>query len=157
MDAAVNSHPPAPNSPRGLSRASARRGVGESLLLASGASLLFISWGAWVNWSHGLGAVVQVALTQGAVSFASTFLSAEMLRRLYLALAGAPAREFLTIGLGLAIINGTVFAAHWTAGTPEILPTMAPGIAASVFFCSAFTYRQRRVRRRLSATKRETP
>ena len=31
--------------------------------------------------------------------------------------------------------------AHFLAGTPRILPTMAPGLIVSVFFCSAYTYR----------------
>ncbi len=126
-----------------------KKGFWESILMAAAASLFFIAWGVYVNWAYGYGAVVQVGITQGLISFISTFVSAEVLRRMYIALKRVGANGALTVPLGLAIINGSVFCAHFVAGTPEIWMTMMPGAIISVFFCSGYTYRLRLARIKL--------
>ena len=120
-----------------------RKGLIESILLAAAASVFFIAWGVYANWEHGLGAIVQVAVTQGVISFSSTFLSAELLQRMYGALRRARMPGILNVLFGILIINGTVACAHWMAGTPEIWMTMLPGAVISLFFCSGYTYRLR--------------
>tara|TARA_B110000037_G_C17031065_1_gene469514 strand:- start:568 stop:1002 length:435 start_codon:yes stop_codon:yes gene_type:complete len=120
-----------------------RKGIRESLVMAAAASLFFISWGIFANWEHGRRAITQVALTQGTISFVSTFLSTEVLRRLYLVFKRVGINVLFTIPIGFTLINGSIYSAHLIAGTPEILLTMLPGVLISVFFCSAYTYRLR--------------
>ncbi len=114
--------------------------------MAAGAALFFIAWGVYANWQHGTHAIIQVAITQGAISFISTFLSAEWLRRLYYTFKRMDLSGAFTIPIGFVSINGTIFGAHHFAGTPEVLLTMLPGAAISIFFCSGLTVRLRHAR-----------
>ena len=118
-----------------------RPGARESFFMALMASVFFISWGVYINWDFGMGAIIQVGATQGVISFVSTFLSSDALQRLYRTLKRFGLHGSITVPLGFLLINGMIFLAHYLAGTPRILPTMAPGLIVSVFFCSAYTYR----------------
>lgn len=109
--------------------------VRESLLVAILSSIGFVAWGLWVNWDYGMASRVQVALTQGGISFVATFGSAELLRWLAGLLSGVKARGLVTGVVGWFLINGIVFVAHWVFGTPEILRTMLPGMLTGLGFC----------------------
>ena len=114
---------------------SLKESVGISALAAIG----FIAWGLWVNWEHGMASRIQVALTQGAISFIATLGSAELLRKI-----SRIARSWLWTGvLGWVFINALVLLAHWISGTPEILKTMIPGMLGGVFFCFGYGRRLR--------------
>jgi len=56
--------------------------VTESAMIATLAAAGFIAWGLYVNWEHGMGSRIQVALTQGGISFIATLGSAELLRKI---------------------------------------------------------------------------
>lgn len=118
-----------------------RPGARESLFMAFAASVFFIFWGVYINWDFGTEAIIQVAATQGVISFVSTFLSSDALQRLYWTIKRFGLHGSINVLLGFFMINGLIFLAHFLAGTPRILPTMAPGLVVSVFFCSAYTYR----------------
>lgn len=111
--------------------------IAESTLIAALAALGFIAWGLYVNWEHGIASRIQVALTQGAISFIATFGSAELLRKTSQHLADW--RCVAAAGWGL--INILVFLAHWIFGTPEILITMIPGMLTGAIFCFAYARR----------------
>ena len=114
---------------------SLKESVGISVLAALG----FIAWGLWVNWEHGMASRIQVALTQGGISFIATLSSAELLRKI-----SEITRSWLWTGvIGWAFINALVFLAHWISGTPEILNTMVPGMLGGVFFCFGYGRRFR--------------
>ena len=119
-----------------------RPGARESFIMAALASVFFIFWGVYINWDFGTGAIIQVGVTQGIISFISTFLSSDLLQRLYRTIKRFGWHGSANVPLGFFLINGSIFGAHFLAGTPRILPTMAPGLIVSVFFCSAYTYRQ---------------
>lgn len=118
-----------------------RPGARESFIMAALASVFFIFWGVYINWDFGTGAIIQVGVTQGIISFISTFLSSDLLQRLYRTIKRFGWHGSANVPLGFFLINGSIFGAHFLAGTPRILPTMAPGLIVSVLFCSAYTYR----------------
>ncbi|HCR31743.1 MAG TPA: hypothetical protein DIV79_17200, partial [Opitutae bacterium] len=51
--------------------------------MAALASAFFILWGVYINWNYGTEAIIQVGVTQGIISFVSTFISSDALQRLY--------------------------------------------------------------------------
>lgn len=109
----------------------------ESALIAVLAGLFFIAWGLYVNWEHGMGSRIQVALTQGGISFIATLGSAELLRKISKIVS-----SWLWTGtIAWIVINLLVFFAHWIFGTPEILTTMIPGMLTGVPFCFAYARR----------------
>ncbi len=110
-------------------------GLGESFLVAILSAAGFMVWGLWVNWEHGMGSRIQVALTQAGISLGATLGAAELLRKVASLLAGAKWRRLLTGLIGWVLINAVVFFAHWIFGTPEILKTMIPGMIGGVGFC----------------------
>ncbi len=114
-------------------------GLRESSFVAAIAALGFIAWGLWVNWEHGPASRIQVALTQGGISFIATFFSAELLRKISKIVPG----WIWTAAVGWIVINLLVFLAHWIFGTPELLKTMVPGMLSGVFFCVAYGRRLR--------------
>ncbi|MAM91774.1 MAG: hypothetical protein CMI15_09910 [Opitutaceae bacterium] len=109
--------------------------------MAALASAFFILWGVYINWNYGTEAIIQVGVTQGIISFVSTFISSDALQRLYRTIKRFGWHGSINVPVGFLLINGAIFGAHFLAGTPRILPTMAPGLIVSVFFCSAYTYR----------------
>ena len=110
-------------------------GIGESIAVALVAGIGFMAWGLWVNWEHGMASRVQVVLTQAGISFVATLGTAELLRWIASLVQGCRAKGVVTAGIGWFVINGLVFAAHWTFGTPEILKTMIPGMLTGAGFC----------------------
>ena len=118
-----------------------RPGARESFFMAFVAVVFFISWGVYINWDFGTEAIIVVAVQQGVISFVATFLSSDALQRLYWAIKRFGWHGLINVPLGFSLLNGIIFLAHCPAGTPRILPTMAPGLIISVFFCSAYTYR----------------
>ena len=113
----------------------------ESLVVSAVAATFFIAWGLWVNWEHGLGSRIQVALTQAGISFLATFLSSELLRWIARLVRPGCVAWPLTSTLGWVLINALVFVAHFVFGTPEIIRTMIPGMLTGVFFCASYGYR----------------
>ncbi len=111
--------------------------VTESTLIAALAAIVFIAWGLYVNWEHGMASRIQVALTQGGISFIATLGSAELLRKI-----SKRAKSWLSTGaLGWIVINLLVFLAHWVFGTPEVITTMIPGMLTGAAFCFAYARR----------------
>lgn len=114
----------------------------ESLGMACISAAFFIAWGLWVNWEHGVTARVQVACTQGLVSFASTFVSAEVIKAISLRVGGSQVRRvFLGGGSSYVAIYGVIGVVHFIAGTPELWQTMLPGLVIGVFFCFGYALR----------------
>lgn len=114
----------------------------ESVGMAMFAAVAFITWGLWVNWEHGVTARWQVACTQGLVSFASTFASAEIIRFITLQLRGSRRRIILWGGaISYLLIYSAIAIVHWLAGTPEIFATLLPGLLIGIPFCFSYAYR----------------
>ena len=105
------------------------------------AMIFFIAWGLWVNWEHGVGSRIQVALTQGIVSFVSTLFSAELIVWLAKKMHGKRLAVLRTGAMSWVVFYTLIFVAHWLAGTPELLATMLPGMITGIFFCFGYSLR----------------
>lgn len=108
------------------------------------AAAFFIAWGLWVNWEYGVGARIQVAITQGVVSFVSTLFSAELIVWLGQRLKSSRFPVIKTGILSWIVFYTMIAAAHYFAGTPELFKTMMPGMVSGVFFCFGYAVRVQR-------------
>lgn len=105
------------------------------------AALVFIIWGLYVNWHHGWGSRLQVALTQGFISLVSTYFSAELVVQIVKKLKCSPFPVLLSGLSSYLIIYTFVLMGHFVAGTPEFWPTVLPGMTTGFFFCFAYSLR----------------
>lgn len=113
----------------------------DSLWMGFLAAAAFVCWGLFVNWDYGLGARIQVALTQGALGLTATFFSAELVVALVRKFRQSP-HPVLKAGVASWIlIYAIVWAVHFLAGTPEIFMTMLPGMITGVFFSFGYSKR----------------
>ncbi|MDA7936039.1 hypothetical protein N9C01_01620 [bacterium] len=118
----------------------------DSLWMGLLAMVAFILWGLWVNWEHGLGARIQVAVTQGVVSLLSTIFSAELIVWLSVRFKELKRPVMVTGTVSWIVFYSLIWAAHSLAGTPELLATMLPGMITGVFFCFGYALRVARFR-----------
>ena len=113
----------------------------DSLWMGLMAGLAFVCWGLWVNWEYGPASRVQVALTQGILGLTATFFSAEIVVWLVRRFQNSPRPVLYAGAASWVFIYAIVWAAHYFAGTPELLKTMLPGMITGVFF--SFGYAKR--------------
>lgn len=121
-----------------------KKGLLESIVIAGVGALPFILWGAYANWDYGNVVILQVACTQGFISFLSTFFSVELLRFIFQKFCNPLVAFWVTTLVGYSIINSLIFLMHSFAGTPERFKTMLPGLIVSLFFCSGMAYRMKK-------------
>lgn len=81
------------------------------------------SWGFWVNMSHGWQVGLKSGLTQGSYSFTVTLFYSSLIEWLY----AKTRKKALTIVTCSLSVIATSYGVHTLVGTPEILPTIAPG------------------------------
>lgn len=113
----------------------------DSWAMSLFAAVVFIAWGLYVNWHHGWGARLQVALTQGFISLVATYLSAELVVALVMKFRQS---RFPVLFGGLVsylVIYTFVLGGHFVAGTPEFWPTVIPGMITGFFFCFGYALR----------------
>jgi len=88
------------------------------------------SWGYLVNMSHGWHQGLESGLTQGSYSFTVTLFYSGLIEWLY----AKTRKKVLTIVTCSLSVISTSYAVHTLVGTPEILPTIAPGaVIGSVY------------------------
>ncbi|MDA8975128.1 hypothetical protein N9F50_00920 [Akkermansiaceae bacterium] len=116
----------------------------DSLWMSAVAAVFFIAWGLWINWEYGMRARVQVAITQGVVSFVSTLFSAELIVWLGQRLKEPRFPVIRNGTLSWIVFHTMIAAAHHFAGTPELFKTMMPGMVTGVFFCFGYAARVQR-------------
>lgn len=106
--------------------------------------VFFVVWGLWVNWEYGGAVRVQVAVTQGLVSFLSTLFSAE-----WIVCLGSMLRErkypvLWTGATSWLSFYAVILLVHLIAGTPKLLATMLPGMISGLFFSFGYAIRVNR-------------
>lgn len=105
------------------------------------AMAFFITWGLWVNWEYGLSSRIQVAMTQGVVSFASTLFSAELIVWLGMRFQKSKHPVLWTGAASWVVFYAIIFGVHFLTGTPELLITLLPGMITGIFFCFGYALR----------------
>lgn len=100
------------------------------LISALAGFVAYGSWGYWVNMSHGWQVGLKSGLTQGSYSFAVTLFYSGLVEWLY----AKTRKKALTIITCSFSVIFTSYAVHRLVGTPEILPTIAPGAVIGSFY-----------------------
>lgn len=89
-------------------------------------------WGGWVlvaNWGHGPSAAVAAGLTQGLVSLTVTSVMTVTLELVSRACAGTLAKLLWPTAASVLLHALYTLTAHWLAGTPALVASVAPVIA----------------------------
>lgn len=82
-------------------------------------------------------------LTQGIASFIITLLVVYAMTTIYNRLPAGIARLILPAAITVSAIGLCLILIHSTAGTPNILLTIAPSLGVAFVFCIFTTYRLR--------------
>ena len=112
--------------------------IKETLMLGLLSVIPYVSWAIYINYSFGVDAIIQVSITQSALSFFLTIFLTQIV--IYFYQFGKNFRFKLVLATFCSSLfsNLFVYSIHYLAGTPSIIMTMLPG---SLFgFLYAFIY-----------------
>lgn len=114
-----------------------RRAV-DSVWGAMFGALVYAAWAVFANWDAGAHAALIIGATHWFVSTFLTYTGTGVMRHCYApATHRSEAMVFAFIG-GLSYTYALLLAAHFMAGTPHLLLTLAAGIIPNVLFCSSY-------------------
>ncbi|WP_045119576.1 hypothetical protein [Haliangium ochraceum] len=119
-------------------RSAARAGV-----TAAAAGVFYGAWAAFCNYPHGISAAVEAGLIQAALSAGSTLTLVLMLEALFQIAGGGMAGFLLAVGGTLSTMTALMVSIHWLAGTPNLIPTVAPSIVIGSIFFTLYAWRLR--------------
>ncbi len=144
---------------------SRKHNLRETLILGLLSMIPYVSWAIYVNYSYGIDAIIQVSITQSALSFLLTVSLTQSIIYFYhigssisvkntshtpsSVLSSIP--ETITIPIvfpiSLAVIGSSLFSnlivvsTHYFAGTPNILITMLPGSILGLLYSVIYSLR----------------
>ena len=98
----------------------------------------FVLWGGWAYYINGGSAnpaSLKAAGVQGSASFIITLLMVRAVTWLHGRLPSGTLQVWLPSVITLSSTGSILIAAHWLAGTPQILPTIAPALLVGGLFC----------------------
>jgi hypothetical protein len=98
----------------------------------------FVLWGGWayyINGGNANPASLKAAGVQGSASFVITLLMVRAVTWLHGRLSSGTLQVWLPSVITLSGTGSLLIAAHWLAGTPQILPTIAPALLVGGLFC----------------------
>lgn len=126
---------------KNMARTSAR----YQLFSASSALVIWGSWAFYVNSAkdHTVGLIS--GLTQGVASFVITLLVVHTVTAIYNRLPVGIGRTTLPAVITASGIGVCLVLIHVAAGTPYILPTIAPSLGVAFIFCMFTTNRLQRM------------
>lgn len=102
------------------------------------AVMAFLLWGGWafyVNSKESFAAGLLAGFTQGIASFMITLFMVHAVTCLFLRIAGQTSRLVLPAVVTVAFTGSCLAGLHYLAGTPSILPTIAPALTVAFAFC----------------------
>ena len=107
----------------------------------------FVLWGGWAYYINGGStnpASLKAAGVQGSASFIITLLMIRAVTSLHGRLPSGTLQVWLPSVITLSGTGSLLIVAHWLAGTPQILPTIAPALLVGGLFClfTSHTLRQ---------------
>jgi hypothetical protein len=109
------------------------------------ALLAFALWGGWAYAING--GSLKAALIQGSASFVITLLMARTVTWLYRRMAGGWLQLWLPASVTILLTGSGLATLHRLAGTPHILPTIAPALCVGFAFCLFTSYTLRKSER----------
>jgi hypothetical protein len=116
--------------------------LGRSAVIGILAGTLYGSWAVYANWNHDAAHVARAGATQFLLSFCSTSFLTLMIE---LVLArGRSAANLVAAAIGPHAGMVSVFlTAHWIAGTPNVLKTIAPSASIGLVFSILYVLKRR--------------
>lgn len=112
----------------------------RSLLLGAGSFLIYGLWAAGVNAEHGTQIALVALLTQGTVSFCTTFSVTSGMEQLHRRFGHRWSGVCLTASLPPTLVLIFMSFVHWLTGTPDILETIAPSALVGIVYCGVYTW-----------------
>lgn len=109
----------------------------RSFKLAS-AAFAFILWGTWayfVNEGSSIEEGLKAAWVQGGASFIITLLMVHTVTWLHERLPSGKLQAWLPSAITISCTGSALIVMHLLAGTPQILPTIAPALLVGGLFC----------------------
>ena len=98
----------------------------------------FVLWGGWAYYINGGSAnpaSLKAAGVQGSASFIITLLMVRAVTWLHGRLPSGTIQAWLPSVITLSCTGSALIAIHLLAGTPQILPTIAPALLVGGLFC----------------------
>ena len=116
---------------------------GRSAVMGILAGMLYGSWAVYANWNHDIAHVARAAAIQFLLSFCSTSFLTLMIE---LVLArGRSVANLVAAAIGPHTGMASMFLmAHWIAGTPNVLKTIAPSASVGLVFSILYVLKRRR-------------
>ena len=111
------------------------------LFSASSAFFIWGSWAYYINSVESKAVGLVSGLTQGVASFIITLFVVYAVTKIYNALPESAWRLILPAILTVSCIAVCLVAIHTIAGTPRILPTIAPSLSVAFLFCVFTAYK----------------
>lgn len=116
------------------------------LLAALASAATWFAWACWANWGDSQQALVS-GLSQGGVSFITTFVGSFLLETGFVRLGSSPAAMIATVtgvsGLSLTFM----VTVHRMAGTPNLLLTILPVFTVVLLYCSSYLIGLKKLKR----------
>jgi len=103
-------------------------------VVALGAGLIYGSWALYINSGHGLDAAFRAAGAQAALSITATLTAVLFLEWVFARFSNPSAGYWVSGASTAALGGGAMAAGHYAAGTPEIIPTIAPSVVIGTTF-----------------------
>lgn len=123
-----------------MARVSAR----YRLFSASSALILWGSWAFYINSAKSQTIGLISGFTQGIASFIITLLVVSVVTTIYNRFPVGMGRLILPAAITVSAIGLCLILIHSAAGTPYILPTIAPSLGVAFLFSMFTSYRLRR-------------
>jgi hypothetical protein len=114
------------------------RSLSRSLVLAVLGGLSYGAWAAYANAEHGVDAAVRAGVTQGALSFATTFgitVVGDSALRWFRRGAAQLAAVIVTTP---AMMGAALTTIHTWSGTPDVVETILPSVIGGTVFATMY-------------------
>jgi hypothetical protein len=112
-----------------------------NLFSASSAFFLWGGWAYYVNSAKSETTGMISGITQGIASFTITLLVVYAVTKIYNRLPTGGLRLILPAVITVTCIGVCLVFIHTLAGTPYILPTIAPSLSVAFLFCTFTAYK----------------
>lgn len=98
----------------------------------------YACWAFFANVQHGSALGFSAAITQGTYSFTAALVTTLLLDRFRHAFGPSWRGSLTTVFLSCTGLTALGYVLHWSAGTPEILMTLSPGVVLGSAYAAAY-------------------
>lgn len=113
-------------------------------------ALIWFCWAYWANSEDPHHALLS-GLSQGGVSFTTTFIGTFLLELLYQRMGGSQLGRVITAGTVCALSLTFMITVHTLAGTPNPVMTILPVFSVVVIYCGSYVYGLHKIRNQIES------